>query len=275
MSAPPSKNEGGVRYNEGKTKHHLVPPFAQEEYSKVLTLGAIKYEDRNWERGLSWTETYASVIRHLNAFMNGEDYDKETGLLHVSHAQAGCSFLAEFYNIYPEGDDRPHRYLRVPKIGLDIDEVIADFVTAYCTKFKIENIPEMWNFDPNLRERMNSLKEDKEFWMNIKPKIKASEIPFEPHCYITSRSIPNEWTKEWIKVNGFPTRPVYSVGGKSKVDTIREKGVDWFVDDRYENFLEISKAGIICFLFDALHNRRYNVGYKRVKTLKDLPLMRK
>lgn len=33
----------GLRYNEGKTRHDLVPAFAQEQYAKVLTKGAEKY----------------------------------------------------------------------------------------------------------------------------------------------------------------------------------------------------------------------------------------
>jgi uncharacterized HAD superfamily protein len=107
--------------------------------------------------------------------------------------------------------------------------------------------------------------------LNIPVKTPPSEIPFEPHCYITSRSIPKEWTEEWLAKNGFPSVPVYSIPhGASKVEVAKEAGIDIFVDDRYENFVELNRAGICCFLFEAKHNLRYDVGYKRIKSLKDL-----
>ncbi len=263
----------GQRFNQGKLRYDLIPPFAQQEYARVLTAGAQKYAPRNWERGLSWTQTAGSLMRHLEAFMRGEDYDPETGILHTAHIMCNAGFLTEFYRIYPQGDDRPHHYTRMPRIGLDVDEVIADFISAYCKKFNIENVPEMWNFDIHHRERMDALKDDKDFWMSIKPLIDPKDIPFEPFCYITSRIIPNEWTEEWIARNGFPTRPVYSVGSKPKLDVIKQHEVELFVDDRYENFCSITNGGVCCFLMDAPHNQRYNVGHKRIKSLKELPFV--
>jgi len=46
--------------------------------------------------------------------------------------------------------------------------------------------------------------------------------------------------------------------------------VEAYVDDRFENFVELNNAGICCFLFDAPHNTRYDVGYKRIKSLSEL-----
>ena len=107
--------------------------------------------------------------------------------------------------------------------------------------------------------------------MSIKPKIDPKDLPFEPHCYITSRPIPNEWTEQWIAENGFPTMPVYTVGvGESKVDVAKKSGIDIFIDDRFDNFVELNRAGICTYLMDAPHNQRYNVGHKRIKNLKDL-----
>jgi 5'(3')-deoxyribonucleotidase len=263
---------GGLRFNDGKTRYDLIPPFAQEQYAKVLTVGSIKYAPRNWERGMEWSKIIASMKRHTEAFWSGEDYDKDTGILHTAHIMCNAAFLTEYYKIYPQGDDRPHWYTKTPRIALDVDEVIADFISAYCKKFDIKNIPEMWNFDMNLRNRFKDLVNDKEFWMDIKPKIDPSTIPFEPHCYITSRTIPKEWTEEWISKNGFPTKPVFNATKKLKV--IQDNAIDIFVDDRYENFAELSKAGVCCFLMDAPHNKRYNVGYKRIFTLRDIPLFK-
>jgi uncharacterized HAD superfamily protein len=260
----------GLRFNEGKTRHDLVPQFAQEQYAQVLTKGSLKYSERNWELGMKWSKVLASMKRHVLAFERGEDYDSETGLLHTAHIMCNAGFLTEYYKIYPQGDDRPHNYLKKAKIGLDIDEVLADWV-GYWTKYHNQDIPENWNFDRDIEGKFESLKHDKKFWLSIPVKTRAIDIPFEPHCYITSRSIPKEWTEEWLDKNGFPSVPVYSIGhGESKIAVAKESGIDIFVDDRYENFVELNNAGICTFLFDAAHNRRYDVGYKRIKSLSEL-----
>ncbi len=259
--------EKGQRFNEGKTRHDLAPPYAQEQYAKVLTLGSIKYAARNWENGMAWSIVTASLKRHIRKFEQGEDYDDETGLLHTAHMMCNAAFLTEYYRIYPQGDDRPHKYLKRAKIGLDIDDVLSDFV-AYWADYHKSEVGSAWNFDRNMNDKFEALKDNKDFWLSIPVKTKPSDIPFEPHCYITSRSIPQEWTEKWLDMNGFPTVPVYSIGlGQSKVDVAKESGIDIFVDDKFDNFVELNKAGICCFLFDAPHNKRYNVGYKRISSL--------
>ena len=65
--------------------------------TKVLVRG-----ERNWERGLSWTETVDSLRRHLAAFMQGEDVDVESGLPHVHHLQCNAMMLAHFFETATE-----------------------------------------------------------------------------------------------------------------------------------------------------------------------------
>lgn len=260
----------GLRYNNGKTRYDLLPTYAQEQFAKVLTKGSEKYAERNWELGMSWCSVTASLKRHTAAFERGEDFDKETGLLHTAHIMCNAAFLTEYYKIYPQGDDRPHLYLKIAKIGLDVDEVLADWV-GHWTKYHNQPIPEAWSFDREISNKFTKLKDDKDFWLSIPVKTQPSQIPFEPHCYVTSRSIPKEWTEEWLDKNGFPTVPVYSVGlGESKVDVIKKSGIEIYVDDRFENFVELNNAGICCFLFDAPHNQRYDVGFKRIRSLSEL-----
>jgi 5'(3')-deoxyribonucleotidase len=264
------KVDKGLRFNEGKTRHDLPTPFAQEQYAKVLTAGSIKYGDNNWTKGMRWSKVLASMKRHIIAFESGIDLDPETACLHMAHVMCNAAFLTEYYKIYPQGDDRRHGYLNRPKIGLDIDEVLADWVAHWTAKHGLE-VPETWNFDRNINAKFDSLKDDKEFWLSIPVKTKPQDIHFEPHCYITSRSIPVEWTEEWLDKNGFPTMPVYSVGfGESKIEVAKKSGIEIYVDDRFENFVEMNNAGICCYLFDAPHNQRYNVGYKRIKSLSEL-----
>lgn len=265
----------GLRYNQGKTRMDFLPPFATEQMAKVFTKGSEKYAPRNWEKGMPWTTVLASLKRHLLDWEKGEDVDPEDGQLLMAKVMTNAAFLTEYYKIYPQGDDRPHSYLSVPKIGLDIDDVLADFIPAFGAKFGLPE-PSSWSWTYKMRECFNELFSNKakleEFYLSLPARTKPSDIPFEPHCYITSRSIPCEITEMWLESAGFPCAPVYTVSsGESKVDVAKNAGVEVFVDDKYENFVELNNAGICCYLFNSCHNQRYNVGEKRIKELKDLP----
>ena len=56
----------GLRFNTGKSRHDLVPQFAQEQYALVLTKGSEKYAERNWELGMKWSKVLASLKAILN-----------------------------------------------------------------------------------------------------------------------------------------------------------------------------------------------------------------
>lgn len=261
----------GLRYNEGKPRYDLLPAHAINELVKVLTAGAKKYADRNWEQGMKWSNVIASLKRHLAKFEMGEDYDEETGMLHCAQIMWNAMALTEYYKTYPQGDDRPHNYLNRAKIGLDIDEVMCDWVGPWCERFGYE-YPNNWDFSYGNHDNFKSFEKEEmnEFYLDLPAKIDPKDIPFEPHCYITSRSVPVELTMQWIEKNHFPTVPIYSVGfGQSKIEVAHCSGIDWFIDDRYENFVELNNAGICTFLLDAPWNRRYNVGYKRIMNFED------
>lgn len=264
----------GLRFNQGKTRYDLIPAFAQEQYAKILTIGSEKYAERNWELGMKWSKVIASLERHLAAIKRGEDFDPETGCYHTAHIMCNSAFLTEYYKIYPQGDDRPHSYLSTPKIGLDIDEVLCNWLGAWMHKFDIKDVPTSWFFDRQINNRFSYLKKHNqldEFYSNLEPLLPPSEIPFEPHCYITSRPVDVEVTTAWLDKHGFPSKPVYCVGiGQTKVDVAKESGIEIFVDDCYDNFLALNKAGICCYLYDTPHNQRYDVGHKRIKSLKEL-----
>jgi hypothetical protein len=91
-----------------KLRYDLIPPEAEAALASVLTFGASKYNDRNWELGLPWMETVASLRRHLAAFVAGEDLDPESGLPHVAHIITNAAFLVTMTKRRPDLDDRPH-----------------------------------------------------------------------------------------------------------------------------------------------------------------------
>lgn len=95
------------RHNDGKLPMHLVPTDAIKAMAEVLQVGMDKYSERNWERGAKFSVPYSSLMRHLLAFWEGEDYDKESGKLHIAHILTNAAFLLRYYNEFKELDDRP------------------------------------------------------------------------------------------------------------------------------------------------------------------------
>lgn len=260
----------GLKFDGKKTMHELVPPFAQEQYAKVLTFGAQKYAPHNWEKGIEWSRIIGAIKRHTLAIERGEDYDPETGLLHSAHLMCEAGFLTEFYKIFPQGDDRFIPAIRGYRIGLDIDDVLADFVGSYCERYGMER-PKTWNFDPQFMERYAELCKDESFFSDMKPLVSMNDLPFEPVCYITSRGCPKEWTEAWLSANGFPPAPVHYSGIEgSKVEIAKKERLNIFIDDRFENFAELTNAGIFTYLMDAPHNYRYDVGHRRLHSLTEI-----
>jgi len=270
------KHDGsGLRFNNGKLRMELLPENAFREVSRVFTIGANKYGDSNWRAGMSWRTVIASLKRHTAAFERGEDFDSESGLLHVAHLATNALFLCEYYSIYPQGDDRVGKWVMPPKIGLDIDDVLADLCGAYMKKRGLQE-PKFWYWSYGLDKDIEDQDAWEEFLLNLPRKIEPEDLPFEPVCYITSRTVPTSVTEQWIEKNGFPCVPVITVGrGQSKVDAAKKQGVDVFVDDKYDTFMEMNANGICCYLMDASHNRRYDVGARRIRGLNELPWFRK
>lgn len=263
-------SDKGLRYNQGKLRYDLIHPVAEKGLVQVLTKGSQKYAERNWEKGMKWSNIISSLKRHIAAIEAGEDYDKETGLLHADHVQCNAHFLSAYYKIYPEGDDRPHKYLKPKRIGLDIDDVLAEWCPTFSKLANID-IPKNWNFGfPKLVAKMIEDGMDyQEVIENLPMKTRPEDIPFEPVVYITHRNhTPVEVAERWIAKNGYAQAPV--VQTENKIQACIDHKVDIFVDDKYDTFVQMNKAGICCFLFDAPHNHRYDVGHKRIYSLKEL-----
>lgn len=263
------QQEQGLRFNDGKTRYDLLAPFAIDQVAKVCTIGAQKYAERNWEKGMKWSKVIASLKRHLAAIESGEDFDKETSLLHSAHVMWNAMALTEYYKSYPEGDDRPHKYLNPKRVALDIDDVLADWVGPFCELTNIPR-PKTWHF--GFTEKIDKLLSEGFDYVahmeNLPVLTKPEDIPFEPYCYITSRSHTEPCVAvNWLAKNGFAQVPVIQTNDKIKA--CKENEIDYFIDDRYETFVNLNKNGICCFLFDAPHNQRYDVGYRRIKDFKD------
>jgi len=56
----------------GKGRYDLVSPIMIDRLAKLLERGAIKYDDRNWEKGMPLSVYMDSGMRHLYKFLEGQ-----------------------------------------------------------------------------------------------------------------------------------------------------------------------------------------------------------
>lgn len=163
-------------------------------------------------------------------------------------------------------------------IGLDIDGVLAGFRTKWIETYLDVVNSKSWDFDKNMQQRFNDMIKNNvldDFYLSLPPLIKPEDIPFEPHCYITARPVDSHITKKWLKLHGFPIKPVITVGiNKSKINAAKENNVNIFVDDNYNNFNELNDSGILTYLYTTPWNEMHNVGHLRINSLKDISLFR-
>lgn len=96
--------EKALRFNTGKPKLSMYPTNAMIEVTKVWEKGLEKYPKDNWKQ-LYGPETIPAVLdsalRHIIEMLDGNHFDKESGLLHAAHAICNLQMAIEWY--YKEG----------------------------------------------------------------------------------------------------------------------------------------------------------------------------
>jgi hypothetical protein len=99
----------GTKYDAGKPPMSLIPRSAHVAEAEVLAFGAKKYAAHNWRAGFAWSRLTDAAMRHLTAFIDGEDVDPETGLSHIAHLRCCTGFLLEHIAHELGTDDRYKR----------------------------------------------------------------------------------------------------------------------------------------------------------------------
>ena len=156
------------------------------------------------------------------------------------------------------------------RIGLDIDDCLADFMGSYLERF---GEPKR---DCEITKNVQQvLIKDKQFWENL-PVINT--LDFVPELYCTKRVNSKVYTKNWLKKNNFPDKPVYQVicQMRNKADLIKGR-VDVFIDDSVSNFIAMNLAGVPCLLYNKEYNqdwgpigRIYSLDYDHIKETYEL-----
>jgi len=84
-----------IKDDKDKPRMSLLPPKALKGIAEIFTYGAKppKYNEFNYKqgKGLDWDRILSSCMRHLNAWNDGENLDKESGRPHLYHA--GCCIM--------------------------------------------------------------------------------------------------------------------------------------------------------------------------------------
>lgn len=107
-STTPTAEPEGVKYDAGKPKWSLLPWDALREVVLVFTIGAQKYEERNWERGMAWSRVFNSMQRHATDwFQHRAERDPETSLRQIAQVAWSALVLCAFEIRGIGTDDRP------------------------------------------------------------------------------------------------------------------------------------------------------------------------
>jgi hypothetical protein len=96
----------GNKFDLNKPMMALLDPKVMVEMAKVLTHGAKKYGKYNWRSGLTSTRTTAAALRHVFAYLDGNDTDKDSGEHHLACAMVELMFTLHFSLTRKDLDDR-------------------------------------------------------------------------------------------------------------------------------------------------------------------------
>jgi hypothetical protein len=117
---------GAVRdVSADKPRPDLISPFFEERLGNWLMLGAKRYDERNWEKGLPAQRCYASLKRHLMQWAQGlRDED------HLAAVACNLMFIIHFEEMIKRG--------LLPK---ELADKLDDMPTYYPVE-KLDEAPE-------------------------------------------------------------------------------------------------------------------------------------
>lgn len=109
-SADTLTHEKGVKFNKDKTPLRFIDPNFTEEVALVFKLGAEKYGDFNYKKGLNISEVLEALERHTLDLKRGNDIDPESQRHQTAHIAACAQMLFYLLHNKPELDDREKIY---------------------------------------------------------------------------------------------------------------------------------------------------------------------
>jgi Domain of unknown function (DUF5664) len=106
MKKANEKPESALKFDEGKPDLSQVTRELIEGLARVRMFGEKKYTRDNWKKGFKLSRSLSAALRHIFKFLDNEDYDEESGLLHLFHVVACIEHAVYDFIHHPENDDR-------------------------------------------------------------------------------------------------------------------------------------------------------------------------
>lgn len=85
---------------DGKPRYDLVPVSPLKRLADLYMRGAIKYEEDNWQKGQPYSRAYASLLRHVYAWREGDRTED-----HLAAAAWNAFTIMWYEDNKPELDD--------------------------------------------------------------------------------------------------------------------------------------------------------------------------
>lgn len=96
------------RIGTDKPTLSLIPPVAKAHMSMAMRNGAEKYGPYNWRQKRIRMMSYLDAAeRHLDAFKDGEECARDSGVHHLAHAMACYAIILDAHASGVLIDDRP------------------------------------------------------------------------------------------------------------------------------------------------------------------------
>ena len=173
-------------------------------------------------------------------------------------------------------------------LGLDIDGVVADFITPFLKLLEARSgggcIDPDSITDPNFMQHpfltkemifecMETASYDPEFWRAMTPLLSSAQwqtlerishehdVVFVTHRWVRDTYDIHQITCDWLRSHGL-TRPVVHFTQEKKSALIRSLKIELFVDDRHENCEDVATAtDAVVFM----PHRPYNQSFSHPK----------
>ncbi len=157
----------GARFNDGKVAMKYTPLHLLDGVNRVWAIGAKKYKDWNWAKGMPWSVPYECALRHLSAWYRGEVNDPETGEAHLDHAMCNLLMLIHYAQAYKEGDDRPTMFTKPvslpPYMNDSAKWFIKDPVAYFGTSAIVEPVTDIVETQIKIGDRVRLNLEEETF----------------------------------------------------------------------------------------------------------------
>lgn len=158
------------------------------------------------------------------------------------------------------------------RIGVDIDGVISDSYPLWLKELNQHygrNIPFVDDYNMHLSFNVAPEEMNEFFEANVERLLMMPEaicgakegietLLKDGHeiIYVTARTLDQEdFTAQWFKLKGIYHNQVVFTGFDSKLDAVKQWGIEVFIEDYQENAKVIAEYGVPVFLLDATYNQ--------------------